>query len=137
MDTAAFLKMVVFFLPLPVAVGVAWHCRRYGIRFSRRLVYVLPFLLPVGCYLIQSHLNIDLLFQMLGREIETWFIMPYALSVVTCGVTILMRKVSASVRSSLGSLSLPGLFCLHAVMTGLGLLFSFILSLLAGSDVRL
>lgn len=137
MDFLTFLKIVIFCLPLPIAVAVAWRCRKRGKHFSYCLVYVLPFLLPVVSYIIQSSLDIDLLFQILGREVEVWFMMPYALSVATCGAIMLMGKISPSVRLSCGALSLPELFCLHAGVAGLGLFFSFFLSLVAGSDLRL
>ena len=135
MDAFVFLKRLIFFLPLPVAIAVAWHCRRRGKRFSRLLVYAPPFLLPVIVLTLQGTLGVDLFSLLLGEKgIELMsrifgkspFIAPYVFSGVTCGLTMLMGKVSLPVHRRLGSLSLFELFWLHAAIFVLSLVFSIL-----------
>ena len=127
MDAFVFLKRLIFFLPLPVAIAVAWHCRRRGKRFSRLLVYAPPFLLPVVFYFVHRVPGVDLLSPILNKNSAVWCIVPYIFSVITCGATVLLGRAAGAGRARLGALSLPELFCLHAGMSTLGLVFGLLL----------
>ena len=129
MDAIAFLKKLIFFLPLPIAIAIAWHCRRRGRRFSRLLVYALPFLLPVVFYFIHIRMSIDLISPILGKEGTLWFITPYGCSAVTSGALTLLKSRSAFVRVGVGVLSPLELFCLHAGVFALGLSLGILIAL--------
>ena len=129
MEPIDYLKTAIFFLPLPVAVAVAWHCRRYGIRFSRRLVYVLPFCLPIVFYFINIRMEIDLMSPIVGKNGELWFLTPYGCSVLTSGALTLLKRKSAFVRAGIGALSFSELFCQHAGVLSLGLSLGILIAL--------
>ena len=113
-----------------MAVVVAWRCRKRGKRFSRWLVYVVPFLLSVVFYFIQIRLNIDLMSPILGKEGDLFFITPYGYSFVTSGTLILLKNKAAFVHAGIGSLSLSELLCLHAGVLVLGLSLGLFVALI-------
>ena len=129
------VKKWIFFLPVLIAVVVGWQCRKRGARFSRWLVYVLPFLLPVIFCIINIKMDINLISPLLGKELALTFIAPYWWSVLTSGALILLKSISAFVRAGIDTLSFPELFCLHAGAFVLGFVFSIILMIGASPDV--
>ena len=116
------MKKWIFFLPVLIAVVVAWRCHQRGARFSRWLVYVPPFPLSVVFYFIAIWINIDhLISPLIGENGELWFIAPYGCSVLTSFALFLLKGLSTFVRAGIGALSFPELFCLHAGVFSLGL----------------
>lgn len=123
------VKKLIFFLPVLIAVAVAWRCFRRGVSFSYRLVYVLPLLLPTIFYFIQIRMGIDLMSPIVGENGELWFIAPYGCAAMTSGALTLLKSRSAFVRAGIGELSLPRLFFLHAGVFSLGLYLGIFIAL--------